>query len=123
MIIGIALHDIGKIFEMHDGIYQPMSFITHRGLGHEYIMTFKDLISSTYDKGFYYMICSVILQHHGEYGENPKSLCAMIVHKIDDMEASLTGTNETLENHIVISDSSGPKIKYNDTFLNVLTLK
>lgn len=123
MIIGISLHDIGKIFEMHNGVYQPTSFLTHRGLGFEYLMQYKELIVDSYDEEFYYMVCSVILQHHGEYGENPKTLYAMLVHIIDEMEASLTGVEETLENNTTIVDSSGKKIRFNDTFLNVLTLK
>ncbi len=32
MVISLAIHDIGKIYEMHNGTYQEYSFVTHRGL-------------------------------------------------------------------------------------------
>ena len=120
MVIGIALHDIGKIFEMHNGVYREYSFITHRGLGFEYLISFKDLIVCAYSEEIFYMISSIILQHHGEYGENPKTLYALLVHKIDEMEAALTEIEETLENNISITDSAGTKIKLNDSYFNII---
>ena len=120
MTISIALHDVGKIFEMNSGVYQAFSFITHRGLGLEYFIRYKEMIIDLYDEEFFYMVCSAILQHHGEYGENPRTVCAELVHKIDEMEATLTGIEELLENNITIIDASGKKIKFNDSYLNVL---
>lgn len=120
MVISITLHDIGKIYEMHDGIYQEYSFITHRGLGLEHLMPYKKMIVGLYSEEFYYMICSVILQHHGEYGEYPRTVYAMIVHMIDDLEAQLTSIDDLLQSGEVTCDSGGAKIKYDGTYFNIL---
>ena len=120
MVISIALHDVGKIFEMFNGTYQKYSFLTHRGLGYEYLSNYKQFITDLYDEEFYYMICSVLLQHHGEYGENPRTLYAMLVHKIDDLEAVLTTVNDMIETDASTSDYAGRKIKFNDAYLNIL---
>ena len=119
MVIGIALHDIGKIFEMRNGTYQKFSFLTHRGLGFEYLSDYKKIITDLYDEEFYYMVCSVLLQHHGECGENPRTLYAMLVHKIDDLEAVLTSVDEVIEEDTSTVDSAGRKIKFNDLYLNI----
>lgn len=119
MVVSLALHDIGKIYEMYDGVYQRYSFLTHRGLGLEHLLPYKQMIKELYDEEFFYMICSVILQHHGEYGENPRTIYAMIVHMIDDLEAQLTSIDDMLQNGEVTCDSAGSKIKYNGTYLNV----
>ena len=118
-----AVKYVGKIFEMRDGTYQPYSFLSHRGLGLEYLTEFKGLIEADYDEEFYYMVCSVVLQHHGEYGEFPKTLCAMLVHFIDETEANLTGINDTLENDAIAVDTSGAKIKFNDMYLNIPSVR
>ena len=120
MVISLALHDIGKIYEMHDGVYQGFSFFTHRGLGLEHLFPYRQMIVEFYNEELYYMICSVILQHHGEYGENPRTVYAMIVHIIDDLEAQLTSIDDLLLSGEVTCDSAGAKIKYNGTYLNIL---
>ena len=121
MVIGLALHDIGKIFEMHDGVYQNYSFITHRGLGLEHLLPFKPSIVELYNEEFFYMLYSILQQHHGEYGENPRTVYAMLVHMIDDMEAQFTGIDDALQAEMVTTDASGAKIKYNGSYLNILS--
>lgn len=120
MVISLALHDVGKIYEMHDGVYQKYSFLTHRGLGLEHLLQYKKLIVDLYDEEFFYMICSVLLQHHGEYGENPRTVYAMIVHMIDDLEAQLTTIDDLLQDNAITQDSAGTKVKYNGEYLNIL---
>ena len=120
MVISLALHDVGKIYEMHDGVYQKYSFLTHRGLGLEHLLQYKELIVDLYDEEFFYMICSVLLQHHGEYGENPRTVYAMIVHMIDDLEAQLTTIDDLLQDNAITQDSAGAKVKYNGGYLNIL---
>lgn len=97
MVISLAIHDIGKIYEMHNGTYQEYSFVTHRGLGMEYLVEHRDVIESNYDKEFFYMIYSVIQQHHDEYGEGARTLYALLVHMIDNMDAMGTDKPMTLE--------------------------
>ncbi len=60
MVIALALHDIGKIWEMYNGTYQKYSFVTHRGLGMEYLLYYKNAIIESYDDEFFYMLYSVI---------------------------------------------------------------
>ena len=120
MVISLALHDVGKIYEMHDGVYQKYSFLTHRGLGLEHLLQYKKLIVDLYDEEFFYMICSVLLLHHGEYGENPRTVYAMIVHMIDDLEAQLTTIDDLLQDNAITQDSAGAKVKYNGGYLNIL---
>lgn len=120
MIIGLAIHDVGKIYEMKDGVYQGTSFITHRGLGYEHLLKHKSIIVELYDEEFFYMLASVILQHHGEYGENPKTLYAYLVHMIDDMEAQLTSIDDILQEGTISTDEAGTKIKFNNIYLNIL---
>ena len=120
MVISLALHDVGKIYEMHDGVYQKYSFLTHRGLGLEHLLQYKKLIVDLYDEEFFYMICSVLLQHHGEYGENPRTVYAMIVHMIDDLEAQLTTIDDLMQDNAITRDSAGAKVKYNGGYLNIL---
>ena len=119
MVISLALHDIDKIYEMHDGVYQKYSFITHRGLGFEHLLKHKDAIVELYDEEFFYMLASVLLQHHGEYGENPRTIYALLVHMIDDMEAQLTSIDELMLSETATNDSAGLKIKYNGSYLNI----
>ena len=121
MVIGLTLHDIGKIYEMRDGVYQKTSFVTHRGLGLEHILPYKGLIVELYGEEFFYMLCSIILQHHGEYGEAPRTLYATLVHMIDDMEAQLTSISEVLSEGITTTDAAGTKIKINGNYLNVMS--
>lgn len=121
MVIGLALHDLGKIYEMCDGVYQKHSFITHRGLGFEHLLYYKEMIVDLYDDDFFYMLSSVVLQHHGEFGENPKTLYAYLVHIIDDIEAQMTSIDDLLSSDTTTTDASGTKIKYNSGYLNILS--
>ena len=119
MVIGLALHDIGKIYEMHDGLYQKYSYLTHRGLGYEHLLKHKEDVVELFDEDFFYLLSSVLLQHHGEYGENPRTVYALLVHMIDDMEAQLTSIDDLMQSESVTSDAAGTKIKYNNTYLNI----
>ena len=121
MVISIALHDIGKIYEMRDGTYQCTSYLTHRALGFEHILLYRSMIVEIYDEEFFYMIASVILQHHGEYGEVPKTVYALLVHEIDNLEAKLTSLNELICTEHTTSDSAGTKIKFEGTYLNIMS--
>ena len=94
MVISLALHDVGKIYEMHDGVYQKYSFLTHRGLGLEHLLQYKKLIVDLYDEEFFYMI--------------------------DDLEAQLTTIGDLLQDNAITRDSAGAKVKYNGGYLNIL---
>lgn len=119
MVIGLTIHDMGKVFEMNNGVYQAHSYITHRGLGLEYLFEYKDMIINLFDEEFYYMLASIILQHHGDYGENPKTIYSLLIHKIDDIEATFTSIDDLLLTETWITDVTGTTVKNNETYLNV----
>ena len=73
-----------------------------------------------YDYEFFYMICSVLLQHHEEDGERPRTLYALLVHMIDAMEAQFTIINTLIKNGSVLSDGTGTMIKINEKYLSIL---
>ena len=120
MVIGLIIHDCGKVFEMYNGTYQKNSCVTHRGLGLEHLFQFKDIIIEKYDEEFYYMLFSIIQQHHGEYGEGARTLYALITHIIDDIEATLSSIDEMIEGQQYTSDIAGKKIRFNDSYYTIL---
>lgn len=119
MVIALAIHDIGKIFEMYNGTYQKYSFVTHRGLGMEHLLDYKSAVIEAYDEEFFYMLYSVIQQHHDEYGEGARTLYAFLVHMIDDMDATFSSIDEMIHNKEYTTDDAGTKMKLNDRYLNI----
>lgn len=120
MVIGIIIHDIGKVFEMYNGVYQQYAYITHRGLGLEHLARYKDFIIERYDMDFYYMLYAIIQQHHDEYGERALTMYSYITHLIDDMDAKLTEFDQTIEEETYITDVSGTKVKIGDKYYNIM---
>ena len=68
----------------------------------------EDLIVSALGKEGYYTLLSVIEQHHGEFGERPRTVAAYVVHLIDSVEAKLS----TIES--MIGESNGAQIQYDN---------
>lgn len=93
-VIGGILHDLGKIFEMYLGVYQPNSAVSHRILGLEYLSRFKNDIVSIYDTKWYYDLVSIIVQHHHTYGDPARTVPAYLIHIIDNFEATMTSLEE-----------------------------
>lgn len=121
MVISLALHDLGKIYEMYDGVYMNTSYVTHRALGYEHLTYHKSIITELYGIEFFYMLASVLLQHHGEYGEAPKTVYALLAHLIDNMEAQLTSLDEMTNSIFCTTNSAGTQIYFNGSYLNVLS--
>lgn len=112
LIIGCALHDIGKVLEYNMGnISEQGKILNHLTLGLTMIMDKRDDIVRLKNEEFYNTLLSVVQQHHGEYGERPKTLAAYIVHLIDSMEAKLTDASEAVE------AATGDTIKCEDFYL------
>lgn len=109
--IGMLLHDIGKVFEMKMGVYQPNTATTHRYLGTEVLAKYKDSIISVYDEKWYYDLVAILLQHHGEYGDPCTTLCSMIAHIVDFNESRMTSICESLQGKVTI-EKAGSYIKY-----------
>lgn len=120
IFLSLVFHDIGKIFEYDMGARTEIAYATHNFLGQEYLFEFKnDIIHgfkskrkhiNGYGLDFYYRLQSVIMQHHGEYGEPCHTKEAYIVHLIDMLESRLTILDEALLSNDTISLDYG-KIK------------
>ena len=110
--IGALLHDIGKTVEMNFGVYQPLSYVTHRYLGIEFISPFKDEIVSKYDEDWYYQLISIMLQHHGEFEEPCRTVAAYIIHKADVLDADMTLLQDKLSDLSIDN-----KVKINSSYL------
>lgn len=90
LTIGTFLHDIGKVFEYNDLEMSEYWYANHRARGIEYLAEFKDKIIEAYDEKFYRQLQSVIIGHHGDYGDRPTTVACAIVHYVDTIESQVT---------------------------------
>lgn len=97
LIIGAVLHDIGKVDEMKFGVYQPLSTVTHRVLGLDYLFDNKDAIIGTYNEKWYRDLQSIIVEHHGEFGDPCRSVVAYVTHKADMFDCQMTMLEQTID--------------------------
>lgn len=108
LALGVTLHDIGKVWEYNDLAMSEFWYSNHRARGLEYLATKKDLIFAAYDEKFYRQLQSIIIGHHGDYGDRPTTIACAIVHYIDTLESQVTGMLEDLarsvDNRIFIKD-------------------
>ena len=96
--LGIAIHDIGKVFEYTNGSVINMGMIvSHHTFGVEILFGYKDFIVNKKGEDFFYRLCAIIEQHHGKFEESPRTIEAYIVHLIDNMESTLQLLNQELE--------------------------
>lgn len=105
LYLGVVLHDIGKTKEMEYGVYQPNSSVSHRFFGAEWLAKHRDFIIDLYDEKWYYDLVSVMLQHHGEYGDPCRTWASYIVHLIDIFESSLQGFCQIKDENVVESNA------------------
>lgn len=98
LVLGSALHDIGKVYEYTNGSIQGNGLIvSHNTFGVEILMGHKEEIIDKKDEEFYYSLLAIIQQHHGEFGERPRVVEAYIIHMADNLEASLQAVSESFE--------------------------
>lgn len=97
VILGLVVHDFGKILELKNGAYTEISIVPHTYLGIEIISQYKDLIEETYNEMFYRELQAIILEHHGEFGERPKTIYAYLVHVIDLLDSRVSGLQRKVE--------------------------
>lgn len=95
LFLGIALHDLGKVFEYRDLGLGEYWYANHRIRGIEFIAGYKDEIITTYDEAFYRQLQTIIMGHHGDYGDRPTTVAAGIVHYIDTLESQTTSMLES----------------------------
>lgn len=94
LFLGIALHDVGKVFEYRDLGLGEYWYANHRIRGIEFLTSYKDQLIAAYDEAFYRQLQSIILGHHGDYGDRPNTVAAGIVHYIDSLESQSTSMLE-----------------------------
>lgn len=96
--LGAVLHDIGKVFEYHNGsIIGNGLVVSHHTFGVEMLFKYKNMIVEKKGEEFFYRLCAIIEQHHGEYEERPRTIEAYLIHQIDKIESSLQLLNQSLE--------------------------
>jgi 23S rRNA maturation-related 3'-5' exoribonuclease YhaM len=110
MIMGIALHDIGKIEEMTNGSYNKNSFLTHIYRGIALLEKYKELIVSEFSLDFYEKLISILIGHHDEYETKARTIYAMIVYMIDNLDAKSTGFAEDYEANNFTTSDNGDQI-------------
>lgn len=118
LFLGTMLHDVGKIREMNLGVYQNCSKVTHRYLGIEFISPLKEFIVSSYSEEWYYDLVSILLQHHGEWGDPCKTIVSYIVSKVDLFESQMTYIQQLMTEKLVTT-SAGSRISVDGTWLSI----
>jgi 3'-5' exoribonuclease len=104
VITGGILHDIGKIYEYtYDSIFDYSDqgrLIGHIVIGIE-MLDAKIAAIEEFPKQLAMELRHVILSHHGTYEfgspKRPKTLEALIVHHIDDLDAKINAFQEYIE--------------------------
>jgi len=98
LYVGCAIHDIGKILEYENGTISAVGkYASHTSLGLELLTPHKDLLVKKKGASFYNDLLSIISQHHGEFGERPRTVIAYVVHLLDALEATLESLDESIE--------------------------
>lgn len=97
LYLGIGIHDLGKTKEINQELYLEDSFNTHRIIGHEMIISYKDLIIEAYNEHFYNLLVSIFIGHHDKYEDKARSIYAFIAHKIDEIEATFTDIDQRID--------------------------
>lgn len=96
LFMAVTLHDIGKVREYHNGGRSELFFAGHHAMGVDMVAFNREKIISTFGDEFYYRLLSVITQHHGQFGEPPRTLEAYLVHVIDMFESRMQMLNQNL---------------------------
>lgn len=98
LYVGSALHDIGKVVEYDTGVISKLGkSLSHLTMGCIMISKYKDEIVALKGEDFYNTLLSIISQHHGEFGDQPRTIAAYVVHQLDMMDATFTLLNQKLE--------------------------
>lgn len=109
LFVGSALHDIGKTLEYNNGSVSDLGMkMSHLTLGLKLLEPYKNDIIRLKGETFYSDLESIIQQHHGEYGERPRTMVAYIIHIIDGLEAQLTDIDD------IIGSASSNQVKVAD---------
>lgn len=112
-VLGLLVHDLGKIIELQDGAYSKRAIVEHTYWGIEIIKPFEkefnDIFVVADDEYPFDELIAVIQQHHGEFGARPKSVYSYLVHVVDLLDSRVSGLKEKLE-------KDGSEANYNLVF-------
>lgn len=98
LYLGAAIHDIGKIVEYTDGTIQGIGRLcSHHTFGVEMLFENKSAIVGKFGEEFFYRLCSIVEQHHGEFEERPRTVEAYVVYLVDRFESSMKFLDQSLE--------------------------
>jgi 3'-5' exoribonuclease len=111
LMIGCALHDIGKIYEYTNGaVINSGTLVSHHTFAVEILHSKKESIIKAKSEDFYYRLLAIVEQHHGEYAERPRTIESYLIHLIDNLEASFQSVEESLEMGNTMVSSGGFKL-------------
>lgn len=112
LIVGSALHDIGKVFEYTNGsIIGNGLLVSHHTFGVELVTAKRDEIIELKSEEFYYRLLAIIEQHHGEFEETPRTIEAYLVYLADLIESKYEAISESLEKEDEIVNIDGFKLR------------
>lgn len=113
--LGIALHDIGKIYcykqttEVTDDIW-----VDHKTFGIEILAQHKDMIVEQIGVDEYKQLQAIIIGHHGEFGEPCRSITTQIINYIDSLDANVTGIEQAIN-----EAGTAKEIKFDGKYLHI----
>lgn len=111
LIMGSAIHDLGKVFEYTNGAIEGNGLlVSHRTSAVEYIVPYKEEIVGMKGEEFYYRLLAIFTQHHGEYEETPRCIEAYLIHLIDNLESLFESIDEGLEKGDMVLSVGGFKL-------------
>lgn len=99
LYLGCVFHDIGKIYEYTNGsIIGNGLLVSHHTFGVEILLKYKEKFVDSFGEGFFYRLLSIVEQHHGEYGEEPRTVEAYLIHLVDNLESKFESLDESFQN-------------------------
>lgn len=115
LFLGVALHDIGKVYEYTPTIgLGKYHYVDHKAFGIELLAQHKADIVNLIGEKSYYDLLAIILGHHDEFGEPAHTVCAEIVHQLDMLDSVVTNMMQSID-----KAGSATEIKYNGKYLAI----
>ena len=108
LYLGCAIHDIGKVYEYNNGLISSQGkYISHLTSGILLLDKYREDIVMLMGEDFFYSLMSIVSQHHGEYGEKPRTIAAYVIHILDLLDTNLTTLDLSCE-----SIEKGEQVKF-----------
>lgn len=119
LTVGVMIHDLGKVEEMNEGVYNKDAYINHRMRGIIYLTRVEQQVRQLIGDDNYNHLVSIVLEHHGGLQAEPMhTIYAMLIHMVDNCDAQFTNVADVLTGVTpAVSRGDNTGIKYNDTFL------